>query len=241
MEFRGMQKQIACFATSCAIHLIMSPPCSLPSLRHVVSLRSAGKAAGAVIGALAGAYLGIQLKERRSSAAIIELFNILVTLGNPALLTREMVLAVEAKYGTSLLESAPEELKSLYGTVVEAVIPPGGQRTGRRRVERGVVQDAPEQGAQRPHEHAHLRTHSLMSPHFPIQSHLPFHAGDAPLRGTEPQLIINFKAALGLDDNAAAPVHLDVGRRLLRGRLEAGNSAETLLARKVGLWVEVGV
>lgn len=74
-----------------------------------------------------------------------------------------------------------EELKSLYGTFVEAAIPPG----------------------------------------------------DAPLTGGEAVLIQNFKAALGLQDVDAAPVHIDVGRRILRGRLEAGSRGEDIEARKV--------
>lgn len=51
-------------------------------------------------------------------------------------------------------------------------------------------------------------------------------AGETPLRGTEHVLIQNFKAALGLEDVDAAPVHIDVGRRILRGRLEAGSRGE---------------
>ena len=58
-------------------------------------------------------------------------------------------------------------------------------------------------------------------------------AGDAPLRGNEHMLIQRFKATLGLDDVDAAPVHMDVGRRVLRGRLEAGTRGEDMEARKV--------
>lgn len=35
-----------------------------------------------------------------------------------------------------------------------------------------------------------------------------------------------FKAALGLSDVDAAPVHMDVGRRILRSRIEAGSRGE---------------
>jgi hypothetical protein len=84
------------------------------------------------------------------------------------------VAAIEAKYGAPLATSHPEDLKAVYGTFVEAVIPPG----------------------------------------------------DAPLTGREPQLIQAFKAALALPDVDAAPAHIEVGRRILRGRLEAGSRGE---------------
>jgi hypothetical protein len=35
------------------------------------------------------------------------------------------VAAIEAKYGAPLATSHPEDLKAVYGTFVEAVIPPG--------------------------------------------------------------------------------------------------------------------
>ena len=44
----------------------------------------------------------------------------------------------------------------------------------------------------------------------------------------------NFKAALGLTDVDAAPVHIDVGRRILRGRMEAGSRGEDIEAS--GAW-----
>lgn len=88
--------------------------------------------------------------------------------------------AIEAKYGVNLAANAVEGVKLIYGTFVEALIPPG----------------------------------------------------DVALRGTEHVLIQNFKAALGLPDVDAAPVHIDVGRRILRGRLEAGSRGEDFEARK---------
>lgn len=133
-----------------------------------------------MVGAAIGGYATLKLKEIRQTAAIIELSNILVALGDPTLLTREQVLFVEAKYGTTLVEACLEDLKSLYGTFVEAYIP----------------------------------------------------TGDAPLTGGEAVLIQNFKSALGLSDNDAAPVHIDVGRRILRGRMEAGTRGEDMEARK---------
>ncbi|PSC73353.1 chloroplastic isoform X2 [Micractinium conductrix] len=57
-------------------------------------------------------------------------------------------------------------------------------------------------------------------------------AGDAPLAGREAALIQSFKAALGLSDTDAAPAHIEVGRRILRGRLEASTRGEDAEARK---------
>ena len=138
------------------------------------------KALGGLLGAAAGAYVSVQLKAKREAAAIVELTNLLVSLGNPSLLTRDQVTAIEAKYGTTLLAASPVELKALYGMFIEAAIP----------------------------------------------------AGDAPLSGTEHLAILSFKSALGLSDNDAAGVHIDAGRRVLRGRLESGTRGEDQEARK---------
>ena len=143
-------------------------------------MKTVGKVVGAAIGAAIGGYVTLKLKEIRQSAAIVELANVLVDLNDPTALTRDHVIAIEAKFGAPLLESCPEELKSIYGTFVEAVIP----------------------------------------------------GGDAPLTGVEASLIQSFKAALGLSDTDAAPVHIDVGRRILRGRMEAGTRGEDMEARK---------
>ena len=146
----------------------------------VESMKNIGKAVGGLMGAAVGGFITLKLKEKRESAAIIELCNVLVEMNDPSLLTREMVESVEAKYGVKLCESCLEEMKSLYGTYVEAVIPPGAD----------------------------------------------------PLSGSEPLSIQNFKQALGLTDEDAAPVHIDVGRRVLRGRLEASSRCEDFEARK---------
>ena len=143
-------------------------------------VKSFGKVFGGMIGAAVGGFVALQLKQKRESAAIIELSNILVEMGDPTALTREVVAGVEAKYGIQLCVSCLEEMKSLYGTFVEAAIP----------------------------------------------------AGAAPLSGSEQVLIQNFKNALGLTDEEAAPVHIDVGRRVLRGRLESSSRGEDFEARK---------
>lgn len=42
-----------------------------------------------------------------------------------------------------------------------------------------------------------------------------------------------FKEAVGLSDTDAAPVHLDVGRRLVRSSYEAGSREANALEKKV--------
>eukprot|EP00887_Chlorella_sp_A99_P004420 scaffold30.g4420.t1 len=74
-------------------------------------LRAASRVAAAAAGAALGGLVALKLKERRSSAAMIELANLLVA-------------AIEAKYGTRLAVSSADELKAIYGTFVEAVVPP---------------------------------------------------------------------------------------------------------------------
>jgi hypothetical protein len=143
-------------------------------------IKSIGRVVGGMVGAAVGGFVAVQLKQRREATAIIELSNVLVEMGDPTQLTREIVAGVEAKYGIELCASCLEEMKSLYGTFVEAAIP----------------------------------------------------AGAAPLTGHEQVLIQNFKNALGLTDEDAAPVHIDVGRRVLRGRLEASSRGEDYEARK---------
>ena len=144
------------------------------------SAKTLGKAVGGLVGAALGGFVAMKMKEKRESAAIIELSNILVDMDDPRKLSREIVAGVEAKYGIEMCTSCLEEMKSLYGTFVEGSIP----------------------------------------------------AGAAPLNGTEHIAIQNFKNALGLIDEDAAPVHIDVGRRVLRGRLEASSRGEDFEARK---------
>ena len=51
--------------------------------------------------------------------------------------------------------------------------------------------------------------------------------------GQEPEKVRAFKQALGLSDVDAAPVHLDVGRRLVRSSYEAGSREANALEKKV--------
>lgn len=98
-------------------------------------MRQAARVGAAAAGAALGAVLTKQLAAKRQSAAIIELSNLLVGLGDPTALTRDMVAGVEAKYGCALPATCPEELKAIYGTFVEAAVPPGdAPLSGREQV-----------------------------------------------------------------------------------------------------------
>ncbi|KAL4611351.1 hypothetical protein ACB092_08G117800 [Castanea dentata] len=54
-----------------------------------------------------------------------------------------------------------------------------------------------------------------------VSSVLP--PGSEELKGDEADTIINFKKALGIDDPDAAAMHMEIGRRLFRQRLETGD------------------
>jgi len=95
----------------------------LPPL--AATLRTAGTVAGGLVGGTIGALISKQLLDKRQSAAIIELSNLLVAMGDPTQLTREQVEGIEAKYGVKLAQQATEGVKLIYGTFVEALIPAG--------------------------------------------------------------------------------------------------------------------
>ncbi|EEF44660.1 protein TIC110, chloroplastic [Ricinus communis] len=54
-----------------------------------------------------------------------------------------------------------------------------------------------------------------------VSSVLP--PGNEDLKGNEVETIINFKSAMGIDDPDAASMHVEIGRRLFRQRLETGD------------------
>lgn len=140
-----------------------------------------GRLVAAVAGAVLAGAATSRLLALRRSAAVAQLHNLLVSLPRASDLTRDQVAALEAQAGAPLAAIDPEAVKSLYGTFIEATVPPS----------------------------------------------------DAPLRGDEHTRILAFKQTLGLEDEVAGPVHVDVGRRILRGRLEAGSRREDVEARKV--------
>lgn len=55
------------------------------------------------------------------------------------------------------------------------------------------------------------------------------------LRGDEPEKVAGFKRALGITDEDAAAVHLDVGRRLRRVAVESEGKNAGADAKKVSL------
>ncbi|WCJ34963.1 translocon at the inner envelope membrane of chloroplasts 110 [Euphorbia peplus] len=56
--------------------------------------------------------------------------------------------------------------------------------------------------------------------------------GSEDLKGNEVETIINFKAALGIDDPDAANMHVEIGRRIFRQRLETGDRDGDLEQRR---------
>lgn len=98
------------------------------------SLKQAAKFAGAAAGAAIGAAITVQLKAKRQSAAIIELANTLVSLGDPTALTREQVGAGWVSH-EQLVHSVAPTLQAgrlqlpQFGTVVgDAYTVPGRLR-----------------------------------------------------------------------------------------------------------------
>ncbi|KAH7542798.1 hypothetical protein FEM48_Zijuj02G0113100 [Ziziphus jujuba var. spinosa] len=55
------------------------------------------------------------------------------------------------------------------------------------------------------------------------------------LKGDEVDTIVKFKKALGIDDPEAAAMHMEIGRRIFRQRLETGDRDANLEQRRVGL------
>lgn len=53
------------------------------------------------------------------------------------------------------------------------------------------------------------------------------------LRGNEVEMIIKFKAALGIDDPDAASIHMEIGRRIFRLRMETGDREAGVEQRRV--------
>ena len=57
----------------------------------------------------------------------MQLYNLVVAKGDPRLLTREDVAALEAQVGVPLGTALADEVKPIYGAFVEAIIPVGDE------------------------------------------------------------------------------------------------------------------
>ncbi|KAF6255592.1 hypothetical protein COO60DRAFT_1641425 [Scenedesmus sp. NREL 46B-D3] len=122
---------------------------------------------GAVVGAALAAgvvYAGVQAKQKRDGAAVIDLYNYIVELDDPTELQPDDVTAIGSRYGISMHKDQLEGLQKVYGQYLETIIP----------------------------------------------------VADAQLTGDEAGKVRVFKDVLGLSDEDAAPVHIEVGRRLSR-------------------------
>uniref|UniRef100_A0A383VE54 Uncharacterized protein n=1 Tax=Tetradesmus obliquus TaxID=3088 RepID=A0A383VE54_TETOB len=122
---------------------------------------------GAVIGAAVAAgvvYAGVQAKQKRDGAAVIDLYNYIVELDDPTELQADDVTAIGSRYGINMHKDQLEGLQKVYGQYLETIIP----------------------------------------------------VADAQLTGDEANKVRVFKDVLGLSDEDAAPVHIEVGRRLSR-------------------------
>ncbi|KAJ0007478.1 hypothetical protein Pint_30706 [Pistacia integerrima] len=64
-----------------------------------------------------------------------------------------------------------------------------------------------------------------------------FPPGSEDLKGDEVDKIVKFKSALGIDDPDAAAMHMEIGRRIFRQRLEVGDRDEFLFVEKWGLTI----
>ncbi len=69
-----------------------------------------------------------QAKKIRDRAAVVDLFNLLVGMEEPADLTADDVKAVGDKYGISMRKDQLEGLQQIFGQYLENVIPTGDQQ-----------------------------------------------------------------------------------------------------------------
>lgn len=122
----------------------------------------------ATVGVVAAAAASYQVKRKRDSVAVVDLYNRIVDLDEPCELSSETVTDIGKKFGVNLMKEELDGVKRVYGQYLESMIP----------------------------------------------------LGDVQLRGDEAEKVKLFKEALGLSDEDAAPVHIDVGRRLSRQGFE---------------------
>lgn len=134
----------------------------------------------AVVGVAVAAVASYQIKRKRDSVAVADLYNCIVDLVEPCDLSPTDMQAIGSKYGITLQKDELEGVKRIYGQYLESMIP----------------------------------------------------SGDVQLRGDEAGKVKQFKEALGLSDEDAAPVHIEVGRRLSRFGFEIKDRQSQFNAQK---------
>jgi len=87
--------------------------------REVVAAAVGAAAAGAVL------YGGVRAKKVRDRGAVVELFNVLVGMDEPADLTAGDVKAVGDKYGINMQKDQLQGLQQIFGQYLETIIPVG--------------------------------------------------------------------------------------------------------------------
>jgi len=142
--------------------------------------KSIASFATAAVGAAAAAAVCVQAKKKRDTAAVVDLYNVVVELPDPSELTPQAVDEVGSKYGMKMQKDDLEGLRKIYGQYLETLIP----------------------------------------------------SGDRQLKGDEAAKVSSFKTALGLSDEDAAPVHVEVARRLFRQGYETKDRAQQFEQRK---------
>ncbi len=176
----------------------------------------------AAVAAVAVGAAGVQAKKKRDSAAVVALYNKIVELPDPGELSPEIVKSVGDSFGINMHKDDLEGLCKIYGQYLEAIIPTGDQQ----------LRYASLQSASSPQAFARLPArlvtpaNSLPAPlrpqnssALPVPVSLPVISITCLLltyRGDEAPKLIAFKAALELTDEDAAPVHVEVARRLFR-------------------------
>lgn len=82
---------------------------------------------GAAVASGAALFGVKKLKERRDSAAVLALYHALASHPDLGALTAEEIRGVGEKYSVDLAKGRVAEMKSVYDTFVESVIPVEGQ------------------------------------------------------------------------------------------------------------------
>ena len=88
--------------------------------------RAVARALGAAVASGAALFGVKKLKEKRESAAVLALYQTLASHPDLASLTPEEIRGVGEKYSVDLVKGRVAEMKAVYDTFVESVIPVEG-------------------------------------------------------------------------------------------------------------------